>query len=165
MSRLPTNAIRIILKHKWRVFRAGLKTKAPLWNLIVHDLSKFSPSEFPHYRRKFCDGVDDPVGFGHCWLHHQNVNPHHWEYWVPRIVPVEAPARPEPLQPLEMPEPFVREMVADWIAASQSHTGSADIRPWLQANLGKMLLHPNTKATLRSVLAEIGVTIRSEFWD
>jgi len=27
----------LTLKHKWFVFLAGLKTKAPLWRLIIHD--------------------------------------------------------------------------------------------------------------------------------
>ena len=40
-------------RHKYFVFLAGLKTKAPMWRLIIHDWSKFLPSELPHYNRQF----------------------------------------------------------------------------------------------------------------
>lgn len=74
----------LTIKHKWFVFLAGLKTGVPLWRLIIHDWSKFTPSELPHYQRQFFGDKDDPLGFAAAWLHHQNHNPHHWEYWLPR---------------------------------------------------------------------------------
>src|ERR1041384_1906335 len=42
-----------ILRHKWFVFLAGLKTGAPIWLLIIHDWSKFLPSEFFPYTDYF----------------------------------------------------------------------------------------------------------------
>lgn len=74
----------LTIKHKAFVFRAGLRTRAPLWRLVIHDWSKFTPSELPHYGRQFFGKKDDPSGFAAAWLHHQNHNPHHWEYWLTR---------------------------------------------------------------------------------
>lgn len=74
----------LTLKHKWYVFLAGLKTGAPLYNLIVHDWTKFTWAELPHYQRQFFGDKGNPDGFAAAWLHHQNHNPHHWEFWLPR---------------------------------------------------------------------------------
>ena len=52
----------LTVKHKVFVFRAGLRTKAPLWRLIIHDWSKFTPSEAPHYGRQFFGDKSDPEG-------------------------------------------------------------------------------------------------------
>jgi len=71
-------------KHKAFVLRAGLKTGAPIWRLVIHDWSKFTPAEAPHYGRQFFGARDDPEGFARAWLHHQNANPHHWEFWISR---------------------------------------------------------------------------------
>jgi hypothetical protein len=42
-----------VLRHKWYVLRAGLATGAPLWRLVIHDWSKFSPAEWSPYVRMF----------------------------------------------------------------------------------------------------------------
>ena len=80
---------RTVLRHKWFVFLAGVKTRAPLWRLIVHDWSKFTPAEWHPYVLSF----NGPWGyrdrprwvveaFDRAWLHHQHANPHHWQHWL-----------------------------------------------------------------------------------
>lgn len=105
-----------LLKHKWFVLIAGLKIGVPLWRLLVHDLSKFRPSEwFPYteffysrskrksytynsdgQKRIITPSKDDKLGqdsstsrkntkrikFDRAWMHHQNRNDHHWQYWL-----------------------------------------------------------------------------------
>lgn len=44
---------RYVLRHKWFVFRAGIARSVPLWQLLVHDLSKFRPSEWRPYAEWF----------------------------------------------------------------------------------------------------------------
>lgn len=110
-------------KHKYFVFRAGLKTGAPIWRLVIHDLSKFTPMEAPHYGRLFFGDKSDPVGYSQAWNHHAKVNPHHWEYWVP----LTGGRCAEDLKPLPMPMWAVREMVADWCGASKAYEG---FYPW-----------------------------------
>lgn len=148
----------LTLKHKWFVLVAGLKTKANLWDLIVHDWTKFSPSELPHYGRQFFGKADDPEGFIGCWVHHQNHNPHHWEYWIPRTGHNRCqPPFPDG-QPIPMPERYVREMVADWLGAGRAYEGkwpNVFIWPWLVANRRKMLLHQNTSEMIDKIVLEL----------
>lgn len=113
----------LTIKHKIYVFRAGLKTGAPIWRLIIHDLSKFTPMEAPHYGRYFFGDKSDPDGYNRAWNHHVKANPHHWEYWVP----LTGGRCGEDLKPIPMPMWAVREMVADWCGASKAYEG---FYPW-----------------------------------
>jgi hypothetical protein len=38
-----------VLRHKWFVLLAGRKAGAPLWRLLIHDWSKFTPAEWGAY--------------------------------------------------------------------------------------------------------------------
>lgn len=95
-----------VLKHKWYVFYAGIKIGAPIHRLIIHDWSKFLPSEWYGYvemfygesytelekkaekywmfleetREEFNNNRRD--GFNKAWLLHQKRNKHHWQYWL-----------------------------------------------------------------------------------
>lgn len=42
-----------VIRHKWFVLVAGLKTGAPLWRLLIHDWSKFTPAEWSPYVLNF----------------------------------------------------------------------------------------------------------------
>jgi hypothetical protein len=151
-------------KHKYFVFLAGLKTKTSLWQLIIHDLSKYGRDELPHYGRQFFGDKSDPEGFMCCWLHHQNYNPHHWEYWFSRSGHTRStpPLEHDGTKPLPMPEKYVREMVADWMGASKAYEGKwpkRDEWEWLNKNLSKVRLHPRTCVTVCKVMYEIGHTV------
>jgi hypothetical protein len=87
-------------------------------------------------------------------LHHQNANPHHWEYWLTRSGNGVKTGRGVVLK---MPEKYVREMVADWMAASRAYTGSWDMTQWLRENFyEKILLHPESRKVARDLLHELG---------
>lgn len=144
------------LRHKWFVFWAGLRLGGiPILRLILHDLSKFGRSELPHYNRQFFGDADDPMGFATAWNHHENHNPHHWGYWIPRTGRFAG-------QPLPMPRSYAREMVADWCGAGRAYTGSWDMTEWLKKNLSGMRLHPDTRAHVIDALAKIGYGV--EVW-
>lgn len=140
------------IRHKWFVLLACRRTGVPLWRASVHDLSKFTFTELPAYGRQFFGDKGDPDAFARAWLHHQNANPHHWEYWIPRSGHVRSEGAPEPLP---MPETYAREMVADWMGASRAYTGSWDMRDWLTKNLPKMILHRKTRDWVFAILLEI----------
>jgi hypothetical protein len=99
--------LRYVIRHKYFVFVAGRKTGAPLWQLIIHDWSKFLPSEFIPYARKFHGPTPNfgwlrarfhgrpndeqnlkdwkaqlDLAFNVAWLKHQHRNPHHWQHWL-----------------------------------------------------------------------------------
>jgi hypothetical protein len=144
------------LVHKHWVFLAGLRTKAPIWRLVIHDWTKFTPAEAPHYGRRHYGAKDDILGFVYAWNHHSKLNPHHWEFWIPvtahRLSPVKAG------KPLPMPEWAVREMVADWLGASKSYEGffpkSLETWSWYHDEKRKLKLHDETWVLLERVLSE-----------
>ena len=141
----------LTVKHKYFVFLAGRDLGLGCWQLLIHDLSKFTAVELPAYGRSFFGDKGDPDGFARAWLHHQNVNPHHWEYWMPRTGHVQS--GPKPPAPLEMPEKYVREMIADWLGASRGYTGSWDMTDWLAKHLPRIEtnLHPTTARLVRKL--------------
>ena len=148
----------LTIKHKFYVFLAGLKTKAPLWRLIIHDWSKFTPSEYPHYQRQFFGDKGDPVGFSKAWLHHQNANPHHWEYWISRSGHSKGVNNSNIL---DMPEWAVREMVADWMGAGKAYNGKwPDVSnwEWFNQNYEKNIrqnISDNTDMLINKIIKEL----------
>lgn len=148
--------IGLTLKHKWFVFCAGLKLKVPLWQLLVHDLSKFSPSEAPHYGRQFFGSKDDPLGFSYAWNHHQKTNKHHWEYWV--MTTGHNRGGMADGAPLPMPERYAREMVADWLGASRAYLGewpkSVEEWAWLKIHSEKIKLNIDTHVLVNRIVIE-----------
>lgn len=147
----------LTVKHKVFVFRAGLRTKAPLWRLIIHDWSKFTPSEAPHYGRQFFGDKSDPEGFIKAWNHHQKTNPHHWEYWIPWSGHDKAGYKGG--VPLPMPEPFLREMLADWMGACRAYEGfypeSQGKWEWLNNNWNKIQLNKESRVHMQLILDEV----------
>lgn len=145
-----------LLGHKWYVFRAGLIIGVSVWRLIVHDLSKFSRYEFGRYARNFqgdySSSPNDQARISRefllAWLHHENRNPHHHGYWVPRTGKSAN-------KPLPMPEEYVREMIADSIGASMAYTGSWDIAVWLNRNGSEWLIHETTLEHIWTVMIEL----------
>lgn len=146
-------------RHIEAVRTAGMRLGVPWPQLFVHDASKLSVGEFPYYARNFYGDKGDPAGYTAAWLHHMNHNPHHWEYWILRgiIDPEDDEAHIIDKRSgcLPMPNNLVREMVADWMGASKAYTGSWSIRRWYRSHKDKILLHPNTRLVLESVLKEI----------
>lgn len=114
--------LRYVIRHKFFVFIAGLHYKAPFWRLIIHDWSKFLPSEWTPYAKTFygSDGSSrykEHPSFGRAWNHHQKRNKHHWQYWV--TLRDDGGVRA-----VKMPEKCVREMVADWAGAGRAIHGT-----------------------------------------
>ena len=93
-------------------------------------------------------GEIDPVAYAYAWLHHENTAPHHWGYWIPRSGQYKG-------QPLDMPETYVREMVADWLGASHTYTSSWDMTEWLDKNLSRIIVSDGTRQLVDRVLAEV----------
>lgn len=144
--------LKYVLRHKWFVFVAGLKTRTPLWRLIVHDWTKFLPCEWGPYVRSFYnpDGSKrdwrtrtevDKLAFDAAWNHHQKVNPHHWQHWL-LVTDSDEPR----YRAIDMPRNCVREMVADWAGAGRAITGKWEVADWYLKNANKMILSEITRA-------------------
>lgn len=153
--------LKSLLLHKWYVFLAGLKTGAPIWRLIIHDWSKFAPTELFGYAGNIGGATSKPR-WARSWLHHLHCSPHHPEHWVLswRGNPDFYQGIAEPLAKfvviLPMPETYVREMVADWMGSSKAYTKSWDIAKWLNENGPDMHLHSKTIALIEGVMEEVG---------
>lgn len=148
----------LTIKHKWYVLLIGLKLKANLWDLVCHDLSKFTPEELPHYQRQFFGSKDQPLQFTYAWNHHQKHNKHHWEYWIP--VTGHSRGGYSDGQPIPMPERYVREMVADWMGAGRAYDSeypNVMHWEWFDKNQAKIMshCHPDTKEMIFKVLSEL----------
>ena len=126
---------------------------------LLHDLSKYSPTEFRVGARYF-QGNRSPnnaereeKGYSSAWLHHKGRNRHHYEYWIDYSVdPGEG------IVGQKMPIKYVIEMFMDRVAASKTYQGSnyTDRQPLEYyekgaAKLGKMI-HPETAALLHFLL-------------
>lgn len=148
--------------HKYYVsvecFRHGL-----IWRGLVHDLSKFLPSEFIPYMNYFYakkehdikrgrnetgyykpyDTGDDDFDFA--WLLHQKRNKHHWQWWI-------LPKDEDGTRLFEIPEPYLTEMICDWVGAGKAQGKFSpkddpyfETRKWYKQNGEKMQLHSNTR--------------------
>lgn len=155
-----------VIRHKIFVFIAGRKTGVPLWRLIIHDWSKFTPAEWSGYRNRFFSGnagkldkESDPEEFHQAWTHHWHLNPHHWEYWLKAVKTpdhIRLSLGWAGFQPMEMPNTYVLEMVADWMGAGRAITGSWDITEWFEENKGRMTLHPKTRLLAEKLVYKYG---------
>lgn len=142
--------LKSLLLHKWYVFQAGLminkrmqpSVRISIWRLLVHDMSKFSRFEFKQYARKYFGESDwrNEKDYHYAWLHHENNNPHHYGYWIPRSGEKSG-------EPLEMPTTYIYEMVADWMGAERTYTGSWDMTKWLQNNMPRVVEQCHTTTT------------------
>lgn len=125
--------------------------------LGMHDLSKFSGEEFPHYAMQFHSDEEWKDKFDGAWLHHIQNNKHHWNSWV--IVGSGGKVRP-----VVMPKKYIMEMVADWHGANKTYQNSWDISIWLANNGPEMILHEHTLVILNDILESIGYIKQSTDW-
>lgn len=163
--------IRNVLVHKWFVFVAGRACGVSLWRCLIHDWSKFTIAEFVPYARKYCSRKPYPTrreqgralmlcgavlsptqeqvdeAFDRAWLHHQHCNLHHWQSWCQ----VENDGS---ICPVQMPEKYVREMVADWWAAGRGYDGEWRLPKWYAENCENLHLHPNTRQRVEELIGE-----------
>ena len=153
------NHLRTVVRHRELVmigcFRVGLYRQG-----LLHDLSKFSPTEFLVGARYF-QGNRSPnnaeredIGYSSSWLHHKGRNRHHFEYWVDYNL--RGKDGESPLVPVKMPGRFVVEMLMDRIAASKVYLGDAytDKSPlgYFDGGRARKFMHPETAALLEKLL-------------
>lgn len=145
-----------ITEHKLMVmkgcFSVGLYRQG-----ILHDLSKYMPSEFIVGARYY-QGTQSPnnaerldKGYSSAWLHHKGRNRHHYEYWMDYSSKSGAG-----IIPAKMPLRYVVEMFIDRVAASKNYnkgnyTDDMPLKYYLGGNPGKYM-HPDTRRLLEGLL-------------
>ena len=126
----PIKHFRLVQRHRMAVMRHCCMAGIPLQGL-VHDLSKFSPSEFIPGMRYFLGYKSPNVrereiwGYSSAWLHHKGRNKHHFEYWVDYNIKKHRE------EAVRMPAKYVIEMFCDRVAACKIYQGRAynDTKP------------------------------------
>ena len=130
---------------------------------LIHDLSKYSPSEFIPGAIYFMGDKSPTVmerkvhGQSIAWMHHKGRNKHHSEYWVD----YKSSSRRQ--EPVRMPAKYVIEMFCDRVAACKVYQGDkyTQDKPlqFFRKGYGIECMHPETAKVLESwlvMLAEQG---------
>lgn len=118
-----------------------------------HDATKWQPTEYPAYDAYFYGKNKSyavVMNFKYAWLHHQNHNPHHWQYWV--LINDEPK---EGLVPLEMPNTYILEMIADWWTFSWKNDKLGEIFDWYDEHKNYILLHKKTRKIVEDILDQM----------
>lgn len=144
-----------ITKHRHKVIAHCVKAGIPLQGLL-HDLSKFSPTEFipgaKYYQgsRSPNEAEREARGYSEAWMHHKGRNRHHFEYWT------DYNPETKQLEAVEMPIKYVKEMFCDRVAASKTYNGEnyKDSDPYNYFLKGKnrRKIHPATSELLEKLL-------------
>ena len=151
--------LRVICHHKRLVrrycFKAGLYRQG-----LLHDLSKFSPSEF-FIGVKYYQGNRSPneaerteKGYSSAWLHLKGRNKHHLEYWTDY-----APTGDHAMGGVKMPVKYAVEMFCDRVAASRTYRKELytdrDPFDYYDRSRDHYMLHPETRVLLETLLLKL----------
>lgn len=146
-----------ITYHKYLVmqgcFKVGLYKQG-----LLHDLSKYAPSEFLVGARYF-QGDRSPnnaeredIGYSSAWLHHKGRNKHHYEYWID----YSTKNIPGGMAPAPMPNRYIVEMLMDRIAAckvykKENYTNRSPLEYYLSGK-DPAPIHEKTRRMLEKFL-------------
>ena len=151
----PWQHFKTITKHKILVmdgcFRVGLYRQGHL-----HDLSKYSPSEF-WIGARYYQGDRSPnaaeraeKGYSEAWMHHKGRNRHHYEYWTDMSMATRN------YESLPMPRKYLVEMVMDRRAACMTYQGKNyrddSALKYFERGMERDRMHPKTREELRYIL-------------
>ena len=148
--------LKTITKHKWLVFKLSIKAGIPLRGFL-HDLSKYSPTEFFESVKYYQGGKRSPIpvarddkGYSEAWLHHKGRNKHHLEYWN------DADAKEPPIIPFK----YCEEMICDNLAAGMVYKGKewtkeCEIEYWNQKERNKVIANEKVKEFITEVFEEV----------
>lgn len=157
----PVEHFKTVSEHRRLVrnycFRLGLYRQG-----LMHDLSKYSPSEF--WRgAKYWQGTRSPnnkerevTGVSRAWLHHKGRNKHHFEYWIDYMINEDGTVG---FGGNPMPKKYIAEMFCDRIAACRvymgdKYTDASAYDYYMKGTATRVgpLIHPRTAAELEKML-------------
>ena len=132
-------------------FKVGLYKQG-----LLHDLSKYSPTEFLVGARYY-QGDKSPnaaeraeKGYSEAWMHHKGRNKHHYEYWTDMSMETRR------YESVPMPRNYLVEMVMDRRAAcmvyqGEKYTDGSALEYYLRSR-ERCLMHPRTQKELEYIL-------------
>jgi hypothetical protein len=142
-----------ITLHKWYVMIECFKFRL-YWQGIIHDLSKYSITEF-FISAKYFSGTKSPIenekiekGYSIAWLNHKAKNKHHWQYWTDFV--------DGNIITIPIPEKYIKEMFCDLIGASKAYTKEKFTKKeplnYFINNSDKWIIDINSKEYLKNLL-------------
>ena len=146
-----------ICVHKYWVSFYCNKAGIP-WQGIIHDLSKFSPTEFWE-SVKYYQGGSSPIdackkdkGYSMAWFHHRGRNKHHYEMWVDDF--------DHGGHPLLMPYKYAVELICDYLAAGRAYMGKnftykKEYEWWKNKQTDTLAMHPAIQTFVELVLSDL----------
>ena len=146
--------LKAVLRHKRFVYQEGRALGLGIWQMLIHDWSKFTPRMWGPYARAFYGPKNQKTGkpdgrpdFDAAWLWHQHIERHHWQHYVL----MEDSGK---VHCLEMPERYRLEMIADWLGANRAY-GDQSLGEWYEKTAAARQLHPETR---RKVERDLRIT-------
>lgn len=136
---------RVVRKHRKYVRQYCFKAKLYRQGLM-HDLSKYSPTEFIE-SVKYFTGTHSPIdeckkvkGYSAAWMHHKARNKHHREYWTDNY--------DKGTTCVKMPWKYALECFCDYLGAGRAYScGVEDVDAeikWWHDNRIRMKMHEDT---------------------
>lgn len=157
--------LKYVIRHKYYViiecFKVGL-----YWRGIMHDMSKFRPSEFIPYARYFNGNYPTEEAcrrarqfqvalgkskeqikedFDFAWLKHIHRNKHHWQFWILREDCGKNVY-------MDMDTTTIFEMICDWRGAGKAIHGHDETEEWYLKNKDKMRLSKKTREHVERII-------------
>lgn len=131
-----------VIRHKWIILKTAPRYGVPLLTALIHDWTRFLPSEFfpsanyffGAYQRGVVWRRGESPSYDAARDLHEERNKHHAKHWHG--------------QPMD--DPAIREMLCDWDAAGQ--TKGNPIGSWYAKNRDTLGLHPATLARIDALL-------------
>lgn len=150
-----------ITRHKNLVmagcFKVGLYRQG-----LLHDLSKYSPTEFlvgcKYYQGNMSpnNAEREDKGYSSAWLHHKGRNKHHLEYWIDYDLGRAQDREHGGMAGMKMPVRYVVEMFIDRVSASKNYQREkyTDQSPLLYYERGHdhYMIHEDTESLLAFLL-------------
>lgn len=157
-----------ILRHK-NLVRAGCFKIGLYKQGLLHDLSKYTPTEFL-VGCKYYQGTMSPnnaeredKGYSAAWLHHKGRNKHHMEYWIDYGVGDgrDGQKTHRGICGMKMPIKYVAEMYVDRVSASKNYQRDkfkldSPLQYYLKGRK-YYILNEDTKAMLELLLVMLAV--------
>ena len=147
--------LKTILHHK-RLVRAGCFKVGLYRQGIMHDWSKYSPTEFlvgcKYYQGNMSPNNAERAarGYSSSWLHHKGRNKHHYEYWIDYSLTKPG------LAGMKMPKKYVVEMFMDRVAASKNYLKDQyrddSALQYYLSGLEHQVMHDDTRKLLEEML-------------
>ena len=158
--------LKTVHKHRKYVRKACFKMGLT-WQGLVHDLSKYSPTEMlicKYYsgKRSPHQNAREVLGYSPSWIHHYHTNKHHFQFWWDEDEEGK-------IIPMKMPYNYVIESFCDMLGASKAYNPKnwgPDLLLcyWDQKCKGKRIMHEKSANLVELLIRQIADVGEEEFF-